>query len=239
MIKTFKDRVELFRKDGTRESLVEVLKALDRICESGYRVITPIEVPEDADVSELMPEEVQLQRLSDGNSAYLVAFTTMDELKKGPESAAYYTDLETLMNTALEAPSIEGIVVDPWTSSFIFKNDLIQTLFTVQEQKKVSAHNVSDNFFVHALSPKPLDLIASVRERMPSIPEVKRVFLTGLNNDGTESYLLIVDFEGMEMGELFAKILDTLPVPANGMRIDLTPFAGDVPTAELIYENVF
>ena len=41
------------------------------------------------------------------------------------------------------------------------------------------------------------------------------------------------------MSELFSKILDILPVPANGMRIDLTPFAGDVPTAELIYENVF
>ena len=116
MIKTFKDRVELFREEGTGESLVEVLKALDRICESGYRVITPIEVPEDAQAGEVMPEEVQLQRLSDGNSAYLVAFTTMDELKKGPESAAYYTDLETLMNTALEAPAIEGIVVDPWSS---------------------------------------------------------------------------------------------------------------------------
>lgn len=239
MIKTFKEKVEAFRKDGSREALVEVLKSLDKICESGYRIITPIEVPEGADMSEVMPEEVELQRLSDGNSAYLVGFTSMDELKLGPESAAYYTDLDTLMNTALNAPGIEGIVIDPWSSSFIFRNDLISSLFEVQEQKKVSAHDVSDNFFVHAPSPKPLDLIAAVRERMPALPEVKRVFLTGLNNDGTESYLLIVDFEGMETGALFTKILEMLPVPANGMRIDLTPFAGEVPTAELIYENVF
>lgn len=239
MIKRFKETVEEFRKDGSKENLVEILKALDKICESGLKIITPIEVSEDSNLEEVMPEDVELVRISDGNSAYLVAFTSMEELKKGPESAAYYTDLETLMNTALYAKGIEGVVIDPWSSSFMFKNDLIDKLFKIQDQKKISAHDVSENFFVFTPDPKPLDLIASVRERMPKWPEVKRVFMTGINNDGKEGYLLLIDFEGIEMGALFKKILEELPAPSNGMGINLTPFTGEVPTAELIYENPF
>lgn len=237
MIKTFKNAVEVFREDSSRENLVEILKSLDKICEAGLKIITPIETPEMAE-DEILPEDVILQRISDGKSAYLVGYTSMDELKMGPESAAYYTDLDTLMNTALEAPEIAGVVLDPWSSSFIFREDLIRTLYEIQDQKRVSVHNVSENFYLHVLDPKPLDLIIAIRERMPQIPEVKSVYLTGLNNDGKESYLLLVESEGMEMSKLFSKILEVLPVPATGMRIDITPYTGDVPTAELVYEKV-
>lgn len=237
MINTFKKKVEEFREDSSRENLVEILKALDKICEAGLKIITPIETPEIA-VDEVLPEDVTLQRISDGRSAYLVGYTSMEELKMGPESAAYYTDLDTLMNTAVEADGISGIVIDPWSSSFIFREDLIRTLYEIQDQKKVSVHDVSDNFYVHVLDPKPIDLIISIREKMPQIPEVKKVYLAGLNNDGKESYLLIVDSEGMEMSKLFAEILEVLPVPSNGMRIDITPYTGEVPTADLVYEKV-
>ena len=234
-----KKSIEKFREDGTQENLMAILKAIDNVRASGRTFITPVSVDgEMPEGEELDPEKVELTRISDGKSAYLVAFTSMDELKKGPESAALHVDIEALMDVVLDNVDIAGIVIDPWTSSFMFKDDLIRVLKEMIKSKSVRVHDVSEDFFVFAPEPKPLDLIINVRNLMPSFPEVEKVYLTGLNNGGIESYLLLVEFSGIEMGTLFSEILKKLPQPADGRKVDMTPFTTEVPVAELIYEKV-
>ncbi len=237
-MKILKEAIEDFRKEGSYENLMTILKAIDRVNGSGRRFITPVTVEEGENAAEIDPEKVELTKISDGRSAYLVAFTSMEELKKGPETAALHVDMESLMDVVLDNVDIAGIVIDPWTSSFMFKDDLVRVLRNMSESKSVKAHNVSEDFFVFAPDPKPLDLIINVRNMMPSFPEVDKVYLAGLNNGGIESYLLMVEFHDEEMGTLFAKILESLPQPTDGRKVDLTPFTTEVPVAELIYEKV-
>ena len=237
-MKRFKDAVEKFREDGSQENLMEILKSIDAIRSNGKSFITPITVEDDMPEENIDPEKVELMRISDGNSAYLVAFTSMEELQKGPETAALHVDIAQLMDVVLDNVDIAGIVIDPWTSSFMFKDDLIRVYNQMVDSKSVRVHDVSEDFFVFLPDPKPLDLIINVRNMMPSFPEVDKVYLTGLNNDGVESYLLLVEFHGEEMGTLFSRILEVLPQPQDGKKVDMTPYTTEVPVAELIYERV-
>ena len=174
----------------------------------------------------------------DGKIKYLAAFTSMDEHKKGPEGAALFMPIREIVDTAFAAEDIEGIVINPWSSSFILSKDLISILMDMNKSKTVRASQVSGDFYVHAMEERPVNIIAAVKAKMSEFENVSRVYITGLNNNGKESYLLMVEFADEEPDSLFEKILAVLPEGENGLKIDVTPYTGDIPgVAELIYQK--
>lgn len=239
MEEKFLQAVEQLRKEGDMESLLEVLKVINSMIATGGQIVTPIEIPDDIGDGEVKAEDIELRHLTmDGKIKYLAAFTSMDEHKKGPEGAALFIPVKELIDTVTAAEDIEGIVINPWSSSFILSKDLISILMDMDKSKTVRASQVSGDFYVHIMEERPVNIIAAVKAKMPEFENVSRVYITGLNNNGRESYLLMVEFSGEEPDSLFERILAVLPNGENGLKIDVTPYTGDIPgVAEMIYQK--
>lgn len=237
MEEKFLQTVEQLRKEGDMESLLEVLKVINTMMNTGAQIVTPIDIPEDIGEGEVKAEDIELRHLTmDGKIKYLAAFTSMDEHKKGPEGAALFMPVGELIDAATAAEDIEGIVINPWSSSFILSKDLISILMDMQNSKTVRASQVSGDFYVHMIEERPVNIIEAVKSKMPEFQNVSRVYITGLNNNGKESYLLMIEFKDEEPDSLFERILAALPDGENGLKIDVTPYTGDIPgVAELIY----
>jgi hypothetical protein len=235
----FLQAVEQLRKEGDMESLLGVLKVINSMMSTGGQIVTPIDIPADIGEGEVKAEDIELKHLTmDGKVKYLAAFTSMDEHKKGPEGAALFMPMREIVDTAFAAGDIEGIVINPWSSSFILSKDLISILMDMNKSKTVRASQVSGDFYVHMIDERPVNIIDAVKTKMPEFENVSRVYITGLNNNGKESYLLMVEFADEEPDSLFEKILAALPAGENGLKIDVTPYTGDIPgVAELIYQK--
>ena len=235
----FLQAVEQLRKEGDMESLLGVLKVINSMMSTGGQIVTPIDIPADIGEGEVKAEDIELKHLTmDGKVKYLAAFTSMDEHKKGPEGAALFMPMREIVDTAFAAGDIEGIVINPWSSSFILSKDLISILMDMNKSKTVRASQVSGDFYVHMIEDRPVNIIDAVKTKMPEFENVSRVYITGLNNNGKESYLLMVEFADEEPDSLFEKILAALPAGENGLKIDVTPYTGDIPgVAELIYQK--
>ena len=129
MEEKFLQAVEQLRKEGDMESLLEVLKVINSMIATGGQIVTPIEIPDDIGDGEVKAEDIELRHLTmDGKIKYLAAFTSMDEHKKGPEGAALFIPVKELIDTVTATGDIEGIVINPWSSSFILSKDLIRIL---------------------------------------------------------------------------------------------------------------
>ena len=237
MEEKFLQAVEQLRKEGNMESLIEVLKVINSMIATGGQIVTPIEIPDDIGNGEVKVEDIELKHLTmDGKIKYLAAFTSMDEHKKGPESAALFMPVKELIDIIAAAEDIEGIVINPWSSSFILSKDLISILMDMDKSKTVRASQVLGDFYVHMMEERPVNIIAAVKAKMPEFENVSKVYI--LNNNGRESYLLMVEFSGEETDSLFERILGVLPNGENGIKIDVTPYTGDIPAvAELIYQK--
>ncbi len=239
MEEKFLQAVEALRKEGDMESLLGVLKVINSMMSTGGQIVTPIDIPDDIGEGEVKAEDIEFKHLTmDGKVEYLAAFTSMDEHKKGPEGAALFMPLKEIVDMVCMSENIEGIVINPWSSSFILSRDLINLLKDMNNSKTVRASQVSGDFYVHVMENRPVNIIAAIKEKMPEFENVSRVYITGLNNNGKESYLLMVDFENEEPDSLFERILAVLPGGENGLGIDVTPYTGDIPAvAELVYEK--
>ncbi len=235
----FLQAVEQLRKEGNMEALLEVLKVINSMMSTGGQIVTPIDIPGNIGEGEVKAEDIELKHLTmDGKIKYLAAFTSMDEHKKGPEGAALFMPLKEIVDVVSVSEDLEGIVINPWSSSFILSKDLISLLKDMNSSRTVRASQVSGDFYVHVMENRPVNIIAAIKEKMPEFENVSRIYITGLNNNGKESYLLMVDFRDEDPDSLFERILAVLPGGENGLSIDVTPYTGEIPAvAELIYEK--
>ncbi len=238
MEKRFKKSIDSFREEGSTESLMEVLKTVADMYGNNLQVITPVDIDESRSGEELKPEDVSFRHIQNGNGEnFLVAFTSMEEHKMGPDTNAMFMALPLILQSAREEEDITGVVINPWTDSFMLMDELMDIVISMNEEKKVRSTSLEEDFYLHAVEEKPLDLYGAVAECCISIPAVNRVWCAGLNNKGKECYLLIVDFEGEEIGSLFSRILESLPALKDGKRIEMTPYTGNIPESmtDLIY----
>lgn len=238
MEKRFKGCIDVFRQEGSTESLMEVLKTVADMCVNETQIVTPVDVEGVEEGQEIQPENVSLMHLEDGNGeCYLVVFTSIEEHNAGTETAALYMPINSVIEAAKGEDFIAGVVINPWTDSFMLKNELIDVVTEMNEQKKVRSTSLEDDFYLHVIEEKPIDLYSAIQAMMPNFEAVNKVYVTGLNNKGKECYLLIVDFEGEEVGSLFSRILELIPALRDGKRVEMTPYTGTVPDGltDLVY----
>lgn len=239
MEQKFLEAVEHLREEGSMEALTGVLKVINSMISTGMQIITPIDIAGEIGDGEVKAEDIEFKHLTmDGKVKYLAAFTSMDEHKKGPEGAALFMPVKELADTVTASDDIEGIVINPWSSSFILSKDLISILNDMDKSKTVRSSQVSGDFHLHVIEQRPVNIINAVKAKMPEFDNVNRVYITGLNNNGKESYLLMVDFVNEQPDSLFEKILSVLPNGENGLKIDVTLYTGEIPgVTELIYQK--
>jgi len=116
----------------------------------------------------------------------------------------------------------EGLVLNPYSDNMMIKREMALRWY---EQLQISKNGSANNIItldkakdVYTLNPYPFQLSNVLCDAARKIPEIKSIWLRGINLNGEDSYLLIVDFTGDRrkifppLGEAAKKFLDNKPL---------------------------
>lgn len=140
--------IEKFSSDLTNENLTEVIKAICMRIKAGGKFIIPVIAP-GAFKDMIDPETVSVgdefttdeeisftfQHLEDkeGN-IWAVAFTSRSEFQKGQSSDTLVMDIEQVLEVFAGDTSEAGIIINPWSESFLLRKDLITAILKIMQE---------------------------------------------------------------------------------------------------------
>ena len=113
--------IHLFHQEQDPNLLIAVCLAIrERIKQDGH-MIFPADIAEDADGNTLF----SFKTMDVGGGAALVAFTSLAEKQKGPDTGAVSQFIDCMLEPLLEMEDIGGLVINPFGESiFLNKGDI-------------------------------------------------------------------------------------------------------------------
>ena len=75
---------------------------------------------------------------------WLVAFTSEEESKKGPESAIYTVPLFDILPRVAGIDAVEGIVINPWGTAFTLRRSMIEEILRINNPESQIFFNLGD-----------------------------------------------------------------------------------------------
>ena len=140
--------IEKFSSDLTNENLTEVIKAICMRIKAGGKFIIPVIAPgafkdmidpETVSVGDEFTSDEEMsftfQHLEDkeGN-IWAVAFTSRSEFQKGQSSDTLVMDIEQVLEGFAGDTSEAGIIINPWSESFLLRKDLITAILKIMQE---------------------------------------------------------------------------------------------------------
>lgn len=116
--------IAVLQQQATQEQLAHTLTVLRRRMKEQGRLVAAVE-PE-LGSGQMQPRVVHT---ADG-AAWWYAFTSFEEQAKGPEQvqSAFLVDIARLLDTALAAPQIRGVILNPWHRTLQLDKTLIHII---------------------------------------------------------------------------------------------------------------
>ncbi len=144
---------------------------------------------------------------------FLPAFSSNAELEKNDAAKRTYTvelSFDDYASLVLDREGIEGVVLNPFGDNFVMNR---ATISQWREKKQIAQnghaqHVITANTPVEFSTPNPYPLQMSnkVCEEAKKLP-VKRMWLRGIILEGSEGFLLVVEFEG-DRNTVFGQLAD-------------------------------
>ena len=110
--------------ETTQEMLAHTLTVIRRRMKEDGQFIIAVEPPKGDGIINL-----QAIKTSDGKQ-WWAAFTSFDEELKGSNQimSTFTADIDKLFYSALEEPSIEGVIINPWNRTIMLNKTLINII---------------------------------------------------------------------------------------------------------------
>ena len=104
--------IAALQQDATEEMLVHVLTVIRRRMKEYAQLIVAVEPPK-----------------GDGKQ-WWAAFTSFDEELKGSSQimSTFTADIDKIFHAALQEPSIEGVIINPWNRTIMLNKTLINII---------------------------------------------------------------------------------------------------------------
>lgn len=150
----FRDMISKFHTDEEKYQ-DEMMEELKGIVEKDISVIVPVEVDEskfvvDEEASDetamVLKEDAPvtfLKLTTGGQYTIFPAFTSMEEVEKGPRSSATLVSLKQLFMMVLKDDTSVGIVIDPWGGTLSISIDgcvkILSDLGLIEEEDEEDA----------------------------------------------------------------------------------------------------
>ena len=101
------------QKEPTEENLVRALSIVKHRMNDKGQLIIAVEPP--------LPEDGQM---------WWIAYTSFDEELKGADNikSTFLTDIDKLLNSALQVDEISGIIINPWNKTLMIDKELIKII---------------------------------------------------------------------------------------------------------------
>lgn len=120
------ESIRVFYKDETEYAFMCVCMAIRKRLQEDGHMLFPAEITVDENGYQLF--NFQTLALEDGVSA-LVAFTSQEELSKGPATGAVSNFIDSMLENLMQIESINGLLINPWGKSiFLGKEDIAMIL---------------------------------------------------------------------------------------------------------------
>lgn len=204
----------------------------------------------DSNGATVMQQETQVQfQLIENNNKekFFPAFTDEDEKQKWEGSKGKDNVIMNFDSYAqvLSEPQCEvmGFVINPFGKSVAFPKPMVMSLKEQKDKRGegLSKQEIRNDENVELGDPAPdeypVDMMAAVINYLNERDDVHRAYLRTFKreNDEKPSYLVIVDFTGSKMEEIFKGISIAASPHLNGFQLSMIPFS--VPFAQKAVED--
>lgn len=116
--------IAALQKEATEEMLAHALTVLRRRMKEQAQLIIAVDPPKgDGKIN------LQAIQTSDGKQ-WWAAFTSFDEELKGSNQimSTFTADIDKIFQSALQEPSIEGVIINPWNRTIMLNKALINII---------------------------------------------------------------------------------------------------------------
>lgn len=116
--------IAALQQEITEEMLAHVLTIIRRSMKENKQLIIAVEPPKgDGKIN------LQTIRTNDGKQ-WLAAFTSFDEELKGSDKimSTFTAEIDKIFLTALQEPSIEVVIINPWNRTIMLNKSLINII---------------------------------------------------------------------------------------------------------------
>lgn len=229
-------------------------------CVMAAQFITPGKVSKPRNVAKtneghgtVMQQETQVQFQLIENSdkeKFFPAFTDQDEKEKWTASEGKDDVIMTFDSFAqiLSDPNcrIKGFVINPFGRSVAFPKPMVMSLKKQKEEMqknsglKQQTFTKDDNVQIGDPDPDeyPIDMMAAIINCLQERDDVNAAYLRMFKRESDEkaSYLVIVDFEGDKMEEIFKAISTSAAPHLSGYQLSMMPYS--IPFAKQAAQGV-
>lgn len=239
-----KAAIEKMQEDNSQEN---VNKMID--CIMSAKLITPGTMSKPRNVAHndgrggtVMQQQaqVQFQLIENGKKEkYFPAFTDRGEMKNWENAQGKQEMLMTFDDYAgvLSDPQskIMGFVVNPFGKSVAFPKPMVMSLKQQKDDRQsqggLRQQTISADENVEIGDPNPdeypIDMMAAIINCLNERDDVRSAYLRMFRRDekADESYLVIVDFEGDKMEEIFSQISAAASPHLGGYQLSMMPYS--------------
>lgn len=116
--------IAVLQKEATEEMLAHALTVIRRRMKEQAQLIIAVDPPKgDGKIN------LQAIQTSDGKQ-WWAAFTSFDEELKGSNQimSTFTADIDKIFQSALQEPSIEGVIINPWNRTIMLNKALINII---------------------------------------------------------------------------------------------------------------
>ena len=116
--------IAALQQEATEEMLAHVLTVIRRSVKVSGQLIIAVEPPKgDGKIN------LQAIQTNDGKQ-WWAAFTSFDEELKGSDKimSTFTADIDKIFLSALQEPSIEGVIINPWNRTIMLNKTLINII---------------------------------------------------------------------------------------------------------------
>ena len=212
---------------GDTEKQNELINSLIEELVMNTRFIAPVTLSGEGEAQQASFQMVK----SPKGEHFFPAFTSSEELEKWAEAKGAQTIQLTFDNYAVMLANngnIGGLVINPFTDNFAVDKRVVGQWF---ERKQMIVQGHADHaitkdskYEIYAPDPYPSELSDKLCETANGLPEVERVWLRGINLDGRDAYLAVVDMTG-DKKKLIPALGEAVRSLLNGKIIHFVQYA--------------
>ncbi len=249
------EAIEIMQEDGCDENVNHMID-----CLMAAKLITPGRVEKPRNVAKTNKEggtvmqqetQVQFQLIENGNKEkFFPAFTDDEEKMKWEVAKGKDNVIMTFDDFAqiLSDPNceIKGFVINPFGRSVAFPKPMVMSLKQQKDQRAqaqgLQQQTIPNDENVQIGDPDPdeypIDMMAAIINYLNERDDVHAAYLRMFQreNDEKPSYLVIVDFDGDKLEEIFKGISTHASPHLSGYQLSMMPYS--VPFAKKAVDGV-
>lgn len=247
------EAIQNMQEDNCPEN---VNKMIDRVMTAQFitpgNVSKPTPIARNNGTGTVMEQQsqVQFQLIENQNKEkFFPAFTDVEEKKKWKGANGKHDVVMTFDGYAqvLSDPKcqVKGFVINPFGRSVAFPKNMVMSLKQQKDFKNntgLQQQSLSEGENVQLGDPEPdkypIDMMAAIINFLQERGDVNAAYLRMFKRESDEkpSYLVIVDFDGDKMEEIFKGISDYAAPHLSGFQLSMMPYS--LPFAKKAVEDV-